>query len=261
MYRYFVELAYVGEAYAGWQRQKNAISVQQVVEETLSKVLRLPAVSVIGSGRTDTGVHARKQVFHLDLPYQVDQTEDWLHRLNLALPKDIVFKAIFPVRQDAHSRFSAELRAYEYWLCSKPNPFLVNRAYFLFKLLDMNSMNKAANSMLGEHDFASFSKVNTDVNHFRCKVSGAEWVRANDDMLVFHIAADRFLRGMVRAVVGTLLQVGLGKISISQFEEIFAAKDRKKAGQNAPACGLYLTEVKYPDSIFDYSDGFANQNL
>jgi tRNA pseudouridine38-40 synthase len=261
VYRYFVELAYVGEAHAGWQRQKNAISVQQVVEETLSKVLRLPAVSVVGSGRTDTGVHARKQVFHVDLPQSINHPEDFLHRLNQALPKEIAFKSIQSVNADAHARFSAELRAYEYWLSLKPNPFLVNRAYFFYKSLHVDAMNEAARRLIGEHDFASFSKVNTDVHHFRCKVSRAEWVNHNEDMLIFHIAADRFLRGMVRAVVGTLLQVGLGKISISQFQAIIDAKDRKKAGQNAPAGGLYLTEVKYPDSIFNYSAGLANQNL
>jgi len=250
VFRYFVELGYDGEAYSGWQRQLNAISVQQVIEETLSKVLRLPAVTVLGSGRTDAGVHARKQVMHLDLPVEVKRPQEWIRRLNVALPQDIVLKSIRPVAPDAHARFGAELRAYEYWLSQVPDPFLRGRAHFLYQHLDFEAMNTASECLLGDQDFESFSKVHTDVNHFMCNVSRAEWKSSGQDLWVFHISADRFLRGMVRAIVGTLLQVGLSKITILQFEEIVASKSRKKAGQNAPACGLYLTEVKYPESLY-----------
>ncbi len=249
MFRYFVELAYDGEAYAGWQRQKNAIGVQQVIEETLSRVLRLPAFPVLGSGRTDTGVHARKQVMHLDLPFEVQHMATWVGRMNAALPNDIVLKRMKRVENEHHARFSAVLRAYEYWVSTARNPFLRGRSHFVYQPLDISAMNQAATFLLGEKDFTSFSKVHTDVNHFRCLLSRAEWVM-DDDKLVFHISADRFLRGMVRAVVGTLLEVGLARISPQDFESIVNDMDRKKAGQNAPACGLYLTEVKYPDFIF-----------
>lgn len=245
--RYFFEIMYDGTHYSGWQNQINAVGVQQIVEESLSKLLR-EKVAIVGSGRTDAGVHCKQQFFHLDTEKKV-VPEELIIRLNSFLPKDIAIGSIKPVRPDAHARYDARERSYQYWITTKKNPLLTGHAFYFFRNVDVDLMNQAASLLLGEHDFASFSKVKTDVNHFRCTIKKALWIRKGD-LLIFQITANRFLRGMVRAVVGTLLDVGSKKISIKEFQAIIQSKDRKKAGMNVPAEGLYLTKVKYPAGVF-----------
>jgi tRNA pseudouridine38-40 synthase len=245
--RYFFEITYDGSYYSGWQNQINAVGVQQVVEESLSQLLREKA-TIVGSGRTDAGVHCRQQFFHLDTEKKIDPAE-LLIRLNSFLPKDIAINSIRPVQLTAHARYDARERSYQYLITTKKNPLLTGHAFYFFKEVDVPLMNEAAALLLGEHDFASFSKVKTDVNHFRCTIKKATWIRKGD-LLIFQITANRFLRGMVRAVVGTLLDVGSKKISIRDFQAIVKSKDRKKAGMNVPSEGLYLTKVKYPASVF-----------
>ncbi len=245
--RYFFEISYKGTNYNGWQNQINALGVQQVVEDALSKLLR-EKISIVGSGRTDTGVHCRQQFFHVDSERKIDR-QPLLQRLNSFLPKDIAIRSIFQVKPNAHARYDALERSYEYHITTKKNPLLVGRAYYFFKACNVSRMNEAAALLLGEHDFTSFSKVKTDVNHFRCTLKKAEW-KKKGELLIFSITANRFLRGMVRALVGTLLDVGTGKISVKEFEVIVKSKDRKRAGMNVPAEGLYLTKVKYPKKIF-----------
>jgi tRNA pseudouridine38-40 synthase len=245
--RYFFEIAYSGTHYHGWQNQANALSVQQVVEDALTKLLR-HKISITGSGRTDTGVHCVQQFFHADVEKEIHPGDLQL-RLNTFLPRDIVIRAILPVKPDAHARYDARRRAYEYRITRTKNPFLYGYSYYLFREPDVAAMNKAASRLLGSHDFQCFSKVKTDVNHFECEVFHARW-SIEKDLLVFAIEANRFLRGMVRAIVGTLLDVGTGKISIADFGVIIASKNRKKAGANVPAEGLFLTSVKYPKRIF-----------
>lgn len=246
--RYFFEISYNGTHYHGWQNQKNAIGVQQVVEEALSKLMRAE-ISIVGSGRTDTGVHCVQQFFHADIEADFKQT-DLMHRLNAFLPKDIAIRKIFPVRMDAHARYNAIERSYQYKITRVKDPLLVGNAYYFFRDLEVPTMERAASLLIGKHDFECFSKVKTDVNHFICDIKQATW-NQKGDVLVFTITANRFLRGMVRAIVGTLLDVGTGKLTVKQFQEILKSKDRKKAGMNAPPEGLYLTQVKYPKSILN----------
>ena len=245
--RYFFEITYDGTNYNGWQNQANAVGVQQVVEESLSKLLR-EKTSIVGSGRTDTGVHCVQQYFHADFSNPINSKE-LLPRLNSFLPKDIAIRSIVEVTPTAHARYDARERSYEYIITTRKNPLMVGRAYYLFKECDVSLMNEAAALLIGKHDFTSFSKVKTDVNHFECTIKKALWVKKGD-LLIFKITANRFLRGMVRAVVGTLLEVGTKKISIKEFQGIIKSKDRKKAGMNVPADGLYLVHVKYPKKVW-----------
>ena len=244
--RYFFEISYNGSHYHGWQNQANAIGVQQIVEDALSKLMR-DKIEIVGSGRTDAGVHCAQQFFHADFKNELE-TEDLIHRLNSFLPKDIAIHSIIRVKDSAHARYDARQRSYEYHITTKKDPLSIGYAYYFFKPLDMELMNRAAKLLIGEHDFTSFSKVKTDVNHFVCDIKKAKWLK-KDDLLIFEISANRFLRGMVRAVVGTLLDVGTEKISVHDFQEIIKGKDRKKAGMNVPAEGLFLTEVKYKSGI------------
>lgn len=245
--RYFFEIAYHGGNYNGWQSQHNATGVQSVVETVMSKIFR-SKVSIVGSGRTDTGVHCEQQFFHADLSQPFD-TEDIIRRLNSFLPRDIVIKSIKEVKPDASARHDAIERMYRYQITRVKDPFLQGLSWHYFKDVEIENMNRAAAFMLGEHDFECFSKVKTDVNHFICDIKKAAWVEKSDE-LTFTIAANRFLRGMVRAIVGTLLDVGTGKISQKEFASIIQSRDRKKAGANVPAYGLYLEKVKYPSRIF-----------
>lgn len=245
--RYFFEIAYHGKQYAGWQTQVNATGVQTVLEKCLSQLFRKP-VAIVGSGRTDAGVHCRQQFFHADLDESVDIRQ--LHaRLNSFLPADIAIHSITPVKDDAHARYSATERMYEYLVTLRKDPLLQGLAFPHYKPLDIKTMNTAATLLVGTHDFACFSKVKTDVTHFMCDVKEATW-RQESHLLTFRIAANRFLRGMVRAVVGTLLDVGQGKISVEDFAAILESKDRKKAGANVAAMGLYLMRVHYPPDLF-----------
>jgi tRNA pseudouridine38-40 synthase len=245
--RFFFEIAYNGSGYNGWQSQLNAVGVQTIVENALSKLLR-EEIKIVGSGRTDTGVHCEQQFFHADIQHAFD-FETLLLKLNSFLPKDIVISSIKKVKADASARYDATERTYRYQITRKKNPFLDGLAWHFFKPVDVDAMNKAASLLLGEHDFECFSKVKTDVNHFLCTIKRASW-KEEGDMLMFTITANRFLRGMVRAIVGTLLDVGTGKITVKHLQQILQSRDRKKAGANVPSMGLYLTKVKYPSEVF-----------
>jgi tRNA pseudouridine38-40 synthase len=245
--RYFFEIAYHGGNYNGWQSQHNAVGVQAIVENVLSKILRSP-VAIIGSGRTDTGVHCEQQFFHTDITRDFDIPQ-LIQKLNSFLPRDIVIKSIRKVRPEASARYDAVERTYRYEITRVKDPFLQGLSWHYFKNVKIENMNKAAALIVGEQDFECFSKVKTDVNHFICHVTKAIWVEKGD-RLTFTITANRFLRGMVRAVVGTLLDVGTGKVSQRDFVSILQSGDRKRAGANVPAEGLYLEKVKYPSRIF-----------
>ncbi len=227
--------------------QQNALSVQEVINKTFSTFFNQP-VETFGSGRTDAGVHALKQIFHVDLALTIG-LDDLRFKLNSFLPSDISILSIVPVKSDANARFDAISRAYIYKINLVKDPFLRGLSYYFRNKLDVDAMNQAAALLIGEKDFESFSKVKTSVNHFRCHVSYARW-EVNRKELYFHIKANRFLRGMVRAIVGTLLDVGTGKMQPTEIDHILAAKDRKNAGRSAPAEGLYLSEVNYPKEIY-----------
>jgi tRNA pseudouridine38-40 synthase len=244
---YFFEITYKGSHYHGWQNQANAVGVQEIVEGALSRIFRIK-IEIVGSGRTDAGVHCAQQFFHADLDKELDEA-NWLIKLNSLLPKDIAIRSIKPVKENAHARYDAYERSYVYKITRVKDPLLIGLAYYYFKPVDIEKMNLAAALLVGENDFECFSKVKTDVNHFICDLKSAHWNHKNE-LLIFSITANRFLRGMVRAIVGTLLDVGSGKITPSDFEAILKGRDRKKAGMNVPPEGLYLTSVKYPKNIF-----------
>lgn len=245
--RYLFEISYSGTRYHGWQTQANAKGVQQVVEEVMSQLLRAET-KIVGSGRTDTGVHCRQQFFHADVEKEL-MREKFLIQLNAFLPPDIAVRSIRAVKPDASARYTALERTYEYRITRVKDPLEVGRAFFCYKPLEISALHAAAAILLGEHDFKAFSKVKTDVNHFRCEVKKAAW-REEGHLLIFTITANRFLRGMVRAIVGTLLDVGSGKTSLAQFQEIIHGRNRQRAGMNVPPEGLYLHRVKYPSHIF-----------
>ncbi len=245
--RYFFEISYNGTHYNGWQSQLNATGVQTVVEEVMTKLFR-EKIEITGSGRTDTGVHCEQQFFHCDIEKTFDEAQ-FIQKLNSFLPKDIAIHTIRKVKPTASARYDAIERSYRYEIARTKNPFLEGLAWHFFKDIDIQTMNQAAALLTGEHDFECFSKVKTDVNHFRCDIKKAEW-KSEGNRLYFYISANRFLRGMVRAVVGTLLDVGTGKTSIKDFQQIIKSRDRKKAGANVPAYGLYLMKVKYPSTVY-----------
>lgn len=245
--RYFFEISYNGKNFNGWQSQANATGVQQVVEKAMTTVLR-EKVSIVGSGRTDTGVHCRQQFFHADIIKSFDKS-DLIIRLNSFLGPDIAIRSIRQVRPESSARYDARERTYEYHLSRKKDPLLAGLSFHFFRPLDLRTMNRAAALLTGQHDFECFSKVKTDVNHFICDVKRAKWNQKGDS-LVFSIAANRFLRGMVRAIVGTLLDVGTGKIRMEEWKSILKSKDRKRAGTNVPPEGLFLVSVKYPAKVF-----------
>ena len=244
--RYFIELSFHGKAYCGWQNQPNDVSVQQVVEEALSILLKAK-VDIVGAGRTDSGVHASQMFAHFDSPNEID-ISNFIYKLNSILPNDISVQDIFRVNDDAHARFDALSRAYHYRISTTKNVFTNDFAYRLQLPLDIEKMNKACNILLEHRDFQCFSKSNTDVKTYHCIIEKAEWIKKNDE-LVFIIVADRFLRNMVRAIVGTMIKIGLGKIQVEDLLTIIASKNRSKAGYSVPAHGLYLAQIKYPESI------------
>lgn len=245
--RYFFEIAYDGSNYHGWQRQDNAKTVQEVVEEALTRITRAQT-TIMGSGRTDTGVHCRQQFFHADFAKDID-AKKLRFKLNSYLPTDISIQSIQPVKPEAHARFDAIDRAYIYKITKVKDPFQQGFAYYYSKPLDIITMNQAAALLIGEKDFEAFSRVKTEVNNFVCNITKAQWSQEADS-LIFSIRANRFLRGMVRAIVGTLLQVGSGKITIAEFQEVIESRDRREAGSAAPAEGLFLNEVNYPEDIY-----------
>lgn len=247
--RYFLDISYVGTQYAGWQIQKNAVGIQQVLNKALSTLLKTPT-ECYASGRTDAGVHALQQIVQFDAEQEIDPYR-WLLQLNALLPKDVVANSIRLVKDDSSARFNANYRTYYYKISQKPNPFLLERALFYYKPLDVDAMNMAAQILFKHRDFESFSKVHTDVNHFDCTINKAKWkLHEEEHLLVFTITANRFLRGMVRTIVGTLMEVGKEEMTLEQFEAIILAKDRKKAGQAVAASGLYLAKVEYPEDIY-----------
>ena len=245
MYRYFLQLSYKGTNYHGWQIQPNAISVQEALEKTLSTVLR-ETIEVVGAGRTDTGVHASFFVLHFEIREELSNFENLVYKLNSLLPYDIAIQKIWPVANDLHARFSAVSRTYKYYISTKKNPFRTETSFKYLLPLDTGKMNEAARILSEYEDFTSFSRLHTDVKTNNCKILWAEW-EVVETQLIFTIKADRFLRNMVRAIVGTLLEVGKGKLSINDFRKIIEAKDRAAAGASAPAKGLFLVDVEYPE--------------
>jgi len=244
--RYFLEIAYKGTAFHGWQVQANAYTVQEEIENALKKLFPEP-VEITGSGRTDTGVHALQQFAHLDVDKEI--TADTLYKLNCMVSKDIVIKNAFRVRDDANARFDAVSRTYEYHICTEKDPFTHGIALFNPKPLTLDLMNQAAEVLLRHTDYQSFSKVHTDTPHFLCNIIYAKW-HQQGNRIVFTIEANRFLRGMVRSIVGTLMEVGKEKLTIAGFEQIILSKDRKAAGAAVLPDGLFLTRVKYPEDVF-----------
>lgn len=245
--RYFLELEFDGTNYHGWQTQPNAISVQEVLEHSLSKLLGRE-IAITGAGRTDAGVHATQMYAHFDVISNIDESH-LKFRMNSFLPHDIAIRTIRQVKDEAHARFDAISRSYSYRLHHSRSAFLRNRSYYIHQKLNVELMNKAAKILLDYKDFECFSKTNTDVKTFICDVSSASWY-PNNEGLEFKITADRFLRNMVRAIVGTLINVGLEKINLENVHEIIKSKNRSNAGYSVPGHGLYLTRVDYPDAIF-----------
>ncbi|MFI5148709.1 MAG: tRNA pseudouridine(38-40) synthase TruA [Bacteroidia bacterium] len=249
MQRYFLQLAYKGTNYHGWQVQANALSVQQVVDEALSSILRHPAPT-LGCGRTDTGVHALDFFAHFDSASEKTLKDpDFIYHLNCMLPWDIAAKKIHSVRSDAHARFDAISRTYEYRIVYQKDPFLIDRAMLCRNNLDVEAMQQAARILFGYSDFGCFSKNLTQVKTNICKLMLAEWTEVSGG-LIFRIQADRFLRNMVRAIVGTLLDIGRGKITEADLRRIIEGKNRSDAGTSVPAGGLYLCEIEYPSDIY-----------
>lgn len=245
MTRYFMHLAYRGASFHGWQSQPNAVSVQSTIEDALAKIMRIP-IRITGAGRTDAGVNARMMIAHFDLPSSLSDCDKLVGALNSIIGKDISIYSITPVRDDAHARFDAISRTYHYYAHTVKSPFLYQLSWQAPATLNFELMNEAAQLLLSVDDFTSFSKLHTDVKTNICKVSYAKWELIEESQWVFVITADRFLRNMVRAVVGTLVDVGRGKISISQFREIIAAKNRCAAGTSMPGHALFLWDIKYP---------------
>ncbi len=241
--RYFAEIQYDGTHYHGWQIQPNAITVQEVIQRELVKLLPQNKVDVTGCGRTDTGVHASQFFFHFETAEAIDAAMVGF-KLNHMLPDDIAVKQIKPVANDLHARFSATSRTYHYYISFNKDPFDRFHAYYYTKELDIDVMNKACEELKKHRDFTSFSKVNTDTKTNDCNIFGAHW-EVEDGKVVFTISANRFLRNMVRAVVGTMLEVGTYKLSLEGFREVILAKDRGRAGKSVPGHGLFLSKVEY----------------
>jgi len=241
--RYFIEFAYNGKNYCGWQYQPHSPSVQETLNKALSTLLRTP-IDMVGAGRTDTGVHARQMYAHFDHD-EIDDTVKLTQKLNSFLPDDIVVYRFIPLHNDAHARFDAVSRMYEYHIHTYKDAFVNESSWYQFHSLDITKMNEAAQLLFSYIDFKCFSKTHTDVRTFNCKIMKAQWEQ-HGAKLVFTISADRFLRNMVRAIVGTLVKVGLGKITVDDFKIIIESRDRGEAGFSVPAHGLYLTKVIYP---------------
>lgn len=241
--RYFLELSYRGTDYHGWQKQPNATTIQEELERAFEVILRHP-IEIIGSSRTDAGVHSEQQFAHFDLETPLAQPERIVHSINSVLPNAILVRRLIPVKTNVHSRFVAIHRCYQYRIIFQRNPFLMDLAHVCRPMLEVKKMNEAAAILLKYEDFECFSKIHTDVKTFICQIEYAYWEQTPSG-ITFHIKANRFLRGMVRAIVGTLLDVGRGKLELNEFEAIIISKNRKNAAAQAPACGLFLTEVGY----------------
>lgn len=243
--RYFIDISYDGSNYHGWQIQPNADTVQHQINLAFSTILN-EEINVLGAGRTDTGVHAKKMIAHFDTNQTIDFVK-FKYRINGFLKNDISLNDIYKVKEDAHARFSAISRTYEYRVSRTKNPFSVN-SYFLLRDLDFQSMKKACKFLHGSHDYTSFAKLHSENYTNNCEVYIANW-KEDENLLIFTIKANRFLRNMVRAIVGTLIEIGEGKISFSDIETILMSKDRAKAGYSVPANGLSLIDIEYPKEI------------
>jgi tRNA pseudouridine38-40 synthase len=243
MKRYFIEIAYDGSTYFGWQRQPSQISVQQEMEENLSKLYSNEPIHVVGCGRTDAGVHAKQYFLHVDLP-EIADTNQFCFKLNRMLPASIAVYSMKEVDAEMHARFHATSRTYRYYIHQKKDPFREGLSWHVPQELDFEAMNEAAKHLLGKQDFTSLSKLHTDVKTNTCTVSHAEWKNDQNEWY-FEITADRFLRNMVRATVGTLMDVGQGKIPPTKIPEILSALDRGAASTSVPAHGLYLWKITY----------------
>jgi len=246
--RYFIHLAYNGENYCGWQIQPNGLSVQETIEKGLSTILRTPT-AIVGAGRTDAGVHARMMVAHFDIEEAIPHPVLLANKLNSILPKDIAIYTIKEVKPDAHARFDATARLYRYYITTKKDPFLHPFKYKVHGELDIKAMNACANVLFEYRDFTSFSKLHTDVKTNNCKIMQASWEHLGNDY-IFTIKADRFLRNMVRSIVGTLLEAGRGKADVQEMRRIIEAKDRCAAGSSVPGHALFLEEIEYNEDIY-----------
>ncbi len=246
--RYFLTLAYNGNPFHGWQRQTNAISVQQCLEEALTTLLRQP-ISIIGAGRTDTGVHAKEMVAHFDADISSELEQNLPYLLNRFLKDDIVIYRLDKVTETAHARFDAVARTYEYHLGFQKNPFQQQLHYYVHQPLSLDRMNAAAQILLAYEDFEAFAKSHSDVKSFLCDITKAHW-ESTQDGAIFTITANRFLRNMVRAIVGTLLEIGTSKMEVEDMHKIIQSKKRGEAGFSVPAQGLFLTQITYPDTLF-----------
>ena len=247
--RYFIYLAYDGTNYHGWQIQPNGASVQETLMKALSTFLR-KEIEIVGAGRTDAGVHARLMIAHFDFEEELD-CKAVTDKLNRLLPPDISVFEVKKVKPDAHARFDATYRTYKYYVTTRKDPFNRHYAWRLFNELDFAKMNEAAKILFEYIDFTSFSKLHTDVKTNNCKIMHAEWTQLSEHEWVFTIQADRFLRNMVRAVVGTLVEVGRGKMTLEGFRQVIEKKDRCSAGSSVPGHALFLVDVGYPEEIFE----------
>jgi tRNA pseudouridine38-40 synthase len=244
MFRYFFEISYNGSDFFGWQKQPNQLAVQEVIEKALAQLYSCTSIAIVGCGRTDAGVHAYQYYFHADLIN--DQQERHLEfKLNRMLPLSIAVKKVFRVEDHSHARFSARLRTYRYFIHQKKDPFKEGLSLYYPQVLNFDQMNMAATRLIGKQDFTSFSKLHTDVKTNICAVTQAKWNQQDDDSWYFEISADRFLRNMVRSVVGTLLDIGSGKMRVEDIESVVVARDRGAASLSVPAHGLFLWEVNY----------------
>ena len=250
--RYFIDLSYNGRAYHGWQIQPDVNTVQAELNHALSTVLRIP-LECMGAGRTDTGVHAEQMVAHFDIDKLID-AKDLVYKLNVLLPKDIHINNIKEVYPEIHARFEALSRTYVYKISRTKNAFKYKNEHTYTLPLDIDLMNKAAKALFEHTDFQCFSKVKTEVKTYDCTIKEAHW-ELNKNSLHFTIKADRFLRNMVRAIVGTLIEVGAKKRTLEEFHEIISSKNRSNAGTSAPAHGLYLINIEYPKSIYVHKEG------
>ena len=246
--RYFIEISYDGKEYHGWQIQPSSITIQQVLTDCLSKLLRFN-INLVGAGRTDTGVHAKQMFAHFDLNFNINDNLGFLHKVNSFLPHDISVKSLKKVKNDTHARFDALSRKYEYIISKNKSPLFRNKVYHISKKLNIELMKKASDKLFDFNDFTSFSKLHTQTKTNNCDIKRVFW-KEKDDFLIFQIEADRFLRNMVRAIVGTLIDIGLEKISLIDFENIIKSKDRSKASASAPAHALCLISILYPKHIW-----------
>lgn len=252
MKRYFIQCSFWGKAYVGWQKQPNKATIQSCLDKALTTALQ-ENIEVMGAGRTDTGVHAKFFIAHFDTETELKNHPNLIFKLNTILPQDIAIQDIFDVDIQHHARFDAISRTYQYKITTEKNPFETNSAYYIKNQLDVKLMHKCAKQLTSFSNFKSFSKVKTAVKTFNCEVYNAE-VYKQDTLVVFEITANRFLRNMVRAITGTLIDVGLGKNSYEDFIKIIKSKDRREAGKSVPAHGLYLTHIGYPyvlKSLYD----------